>query len=112
MTLPEIKPLSQVWQTPVRHAQRTGTSQASANSRRLENFAFQHTLRPLRANDTCGPEPTGPVGGCGGACDGSTTPGVIGLPEPKVSVCTRSPETPQVTSPSHKSPRNAAGPHR
>jgi hypothetical protein len=65
-TLPEIKPLSQVWQTPVRHDQRTGTSQASAKSRRLENFAFQHTLRPLRTNDTRGPEPTGPSGGCVG----------------------------------------------
>ena len=37
-TSPEINPLSQVWQIPVRHDQRTGTSQASAKSRRLENF--------------------------------------------------------------------------
>jgi len=31
-TDPEINPHSQVWQTPVRHDQRTGTSQASENS--------------------------------------------------------------------------------
>src|SRR6266478_876392 len=39
-------------------------------------------------------------------------PGVIGLPGPKISVCTRSSETPQATSPSLKSRRNPAGPHR
>ena len=57
-------------------------------------------------------EPTGPAGGCGGACDGSTTPGVIGFPGPKISVCTRSSEMPQAISPSLKSRRNGAGPHR
>ncbi len=67
--------------------QRTGTSQASAKSRRLENFAFQHTFRPLHTSDTRGSERTGPSGGCGDACDGSTTPGVIGFPGPKISVC-------------------------
>ena len=34
-TSPSISPDSQVWQTPDRHAHLTGTSQASANSRRL-----------------------------------------------------------------------------
>ena len=32
---PETRPLSQLWQTPVRHAQRTGTSHASASSNML-----------------------------------------------------------------------------
>ena len=32
---PAISVVSQVWQTPVRHAQRTGTSHASASSRML-----------------------------------------------------------------------------
>src|SRR6185295_16524946 len=36
-TDPEISPDSQLWQTPVRHDQRTGTSQASASSSRLRN---------------------------------------------------------------------------
>ena len=34
-TVPEMRAVSQLWQTPVRQDQRTGTSQASANSRRL-----------------------------------------------------------------------------
>jgi len=32
-TAPETKPLSQLWHTPARHDQRTGTSHASASSR-------------------------------------------------------------------------------
>src|SRR5688500_5525300 len=35
VTLPDSRPVSQLWQTPVRHDQRTGTSQASASSSRL-----------------------------------------------------------------------------
>ena len=34
-TAPETRPVSQLWQTPLRHDQRTGTSQASASSRML-----------------------------------------------------------------------------
>jgi hypothetical protein len=39
-TDPEISPHSQVWQTPVRQNQRTGTSQASASSNRFWNLEF------------------------------------------------------------------------
>src|SRR5690349_25155321 len=66
-TDPEIYPLSQLWQTPVRHDQRTGTSQASASSSRLCSADERHrTNRPLRANDTSGPGSRAPVGGSGG----------------------------------------------
>src|ERR1700722_9477128 len=65
-----------MWQTPVRHDQRTGTSQTSASSRRLENFASHETLWPLRS-DTRGPEPSPPSGGCGAACDGLTTAALV-----------------------------------
>jgi hypothetical protein len=45
-----------------RHAHRTGTSQASANSSKLWNVGSHRTLRPLRANATSGPEPGTPAG--------------------------------------------------
>src|SRR5215470_18646001 len=64
-TDPEINPHSQVWQTPVRQDQRTGTSQASASSSRLWNFESQDTVRPVRANETLGPSLDESVGGCG-----------------------------------------------
>jgi hypothetical protein len=35
VTAPAIRVVSHVWQTPVRHDQRTGTSHASASSSRL-----------------------------------------------------------------------------
>ena len=55
-TAPETNPLSQVWQTPVRHDQRTGTSQASASSRMFPySDAFQCATIPLRAKETTGP---------------------------------------------------------
>src|SRR5437660_7912736 len=63
-TDPEINPLSQVWQTPARQDQRTGTSQASASSSRLWNFESQETVSPARANETLGPSPYESVGGC------------------------------------------------
>ncbi len=61
-TLPPINPHSQVWQTPVRHDHCTGTSQASANSSKLENREFHGTVSPLRVNETCGPMPGSPAG--------------------------------------------------
>src|SRR3954447_16835525 len=65
VTDPEINPHSQVWQTPVRQDQRTGTSQASASSSRLWNLGSQETVRPARANEMLGPSPGGPAGACG-----------------------------------------------
>src|SRR5579871_1339215 len=98
-TEPEISPDSHIWQTPVRQDQRTGTSQASANSSRLWNCESQETVRPARANDIFGPAPGGPAGACGSRRGAALTPGVIGLPEPKISVWTRSRATPQLPSP-------------
>src|SRR5690242_7366816 len=53
-TEPDINPHSQVWQTPARQDQRTGTSQASASSSRLWNFESQETVSPARAKETLG----------------------------------------------------------
>src|SRR4029077_13071569 len=111
-TDPEINPHSQVWQTPVRQDQRTGTSQASASSNRLWNLEFQETVSPARANEILGPSPTGPAGACGGRRGTSATPGVMDLPEPKTSVWMRSCATPLSASPAVKSARNAGGPHK
>src|SRR5580704_11902492 len=102
-TDPEINPHSQVWQTPVRQDQRTGTSQASASSNRLWNLGSQEAVRPARANEILGPLPGDPAGACGRRCGASFTPGVMDLPEPKVSVWTRSGVTPKPPSPALKS---------
>src|SRR6516162_4273952 len=85
-TDPEINPVSQAWQTPVRHDQRTGTSQASASSSKLRNDGAQRTLRPLRAKETVGPEPGDPTGKCAGRRGEGTTPGVFGGLAPTISV--------------------------
>jgi hypothetical protein len=65
VTPPEINPVSQVWHTPVRHDHFTGTSQASASSSRLRHEGSQPIVSPLRTNETRGPGPGGPGGGCG-----------------------------------------------
>src|SRR6516164_705327 len=112
VTDPETNPHSQVWQTPVRQAQRTGTSQASANSSRLWNLESQEAVRPARAKEILGPLPGDPAGACGGRRGTSFTPGVMGLPEPKISVWTRPRASPQLARPAVSSSRKAAGPHR
>src|SRR6516165_10498849 len=112
ITDPEINPHSQVWQTPVRQDQRTGTSQASASSSRLWNLGSQETVRPARAKEILGPLPGDPAGACGSPRGASFTPGVIDLPEPKTSVWTRPGATPQLRSPAARSSRKAGGPHR
>src|SRR3954452_17520861 len=66
LIIPATSPVSQVWQTPVRHANRTGTSQASASSSKLGNDGPKRTLRQERATDTSGPVPGAPAGKCGG----------------------------------------------
>src|SRR5438477_3467281 len=81
VTDPETNPHSQVWQTPVRQDQRTGTSQASASSSRLWNLGSQETVRPARAKEILGPLPGDPAGTCVGRRGSSFTPGVMGLPE-------------------------------
>src|SRR6476659_1493027 len=76
---PEINPLSQLWQTPVRHDQRTGTSHASASSKMLWYAdAFQCAAMPLRANATRGPVLASSFGKCGVRVAAPATPGVIG----------------------------------
>src|SRR5271166_3084641 len=93
-TDPEINPHSQLWQTPVRQDQRTGTSQASASSSRLWNSESQETVSPARANEIFGPSADDLAGACGRRRGAFFTPGVSDLPEPKISVCTRSRATP------------------
>ena len=104
-TDPEINPHSQVWQTPVRQAQRTGTSQASASSSRLWNLGSQVTVSPARANEILGPLPGGPTGACGGRRGALFTPGMMELPEPKISVWMQLGATPQAPSPAVNSSR-------
>src|SRR5258708_2299305 len=111
-TDPEINPHSQVWQTPVRQDQRTGTSQASASSSRLWNFESQETVTPAGENEILGPSRGDPAGGCGRRCGAFFKPGVMDLLEPKIPVGRRSPATPQPPSPAVKSSRKAGGPHR
>src|SRR5579864_481903 len=105
-----MSPVSQVWQTPVRHAHRTGTSQASASSSRLSNGGPQWTLRPLRANDTSGPATARAFGGCGGlGSNVAATPGVSDGPAPKVSVWIQRLDAPRPARPADRSAMNAAG---
>src|SRR5437763_13478189 len=111
VTDPETNPHSQVWQTPVRQDQRTGTSQASASSSRLPNLGSQETVRPARANETLGPLPAAPAGACGSRRGAPVTPGVMGLPELKSSAWTPPRATPQPPGPAVKSSMKAAGPH-
>jgi hypothetical protein len=96
-TDPDIDPHSQVWQTPARQDQRTGTSQASASSSRLWNFECHGTVRPARANEILGPSPGEPAGTCGSRRGASSIPGAMDLPEPKISVWMRSWTTPPTT---------------
>src|SRR5690349_16862651 len=112
-TDPEINPLSQLWQTPVRHDQRTGTSQASASSSRLCSAdERQRTTRPLRAKDTSGPVPGAPVGGCGGRDVAPAAPGMTAVPPEKISEWTRLEATPHAASPAVRSWMKLAGPQR
>jgi hypothetical protein len=83
---PAISGVTHVWQTPLRHEKRVGTSQASANSRMLAYLEDQFAVIPLRENDTVGPVPAGPAGGCGRAVDFSTIPGLIGGRAPNNSL--------------------------
>ena len=68
--------VSQLWQTPVRHDQRTGTSHASANSSTLAKSLLHGIERLLRANSIVGPLPGAPEGGCGDRAGIEAMPGV------------------------------------
>src|SRR5271168_4300909 len=94
-TDPKINPHSQVWQTPVRQAQRAGTSQASASSSRLWNLGSQVTVSPARANEILGPWPGDPTGACGARRGALLTPGMKELPELKISEWMQLNATPQ-----------------
>src|ERR1700722_8586830 len=85
VTFPSINPDSHMWQTPVRQDHLTGTSQASANSRRLPYREPQGTERPLRVKEIFGPVPTLPEGGCGGTDAVLAIPGVMEDSTPNVS---------------------------
>src|SRR5262245_61198181 len=84
-TSPAISAVSQVWQTPVRQDHRTGTSHASASSSRLWYLAFQGNVSPLRAKETCGPNPAGSAGKCGEYVP-AFIPGVMASSVPNISV--------------------------
>src|SRR5262249_35957114 len=62
---PLIRPVMQVWHTPVRQDHLTGTSHASASSSKLWYFGSHGVVIPLRANETDTPDPGGPGGKCG-----------------------------------------------
>src|SRR5581483_577876 len=107
-----MSPLSQLWHTPVRQDQRTGTSQASASSSKLAYDGPQQTLRPLRANDTMGPGPREPAGACGRGFADAAMPGVSDGPAPNNSVWIRSGATPNAWRADVRSLMKVAGPHR
>ena len=69
----------------IRHDHLTGTSQASANSRRLWNRGSHGTERPLRVKDIFGPTPRPPAGGWGVLGAAAAMPGVTADSVPKVS---------------------------
>jgi hypothetical protein len=89
---------------------KVGTSQASANSSRLSNGGPQRTLRPLRANETSGPEPGSPAGKCGSRRGEAAMPGVVEGPAPKISVWMQPGATPQVARPAVRSLMKVDGP--
>src|SRR5580704_18442213 len=101
-----------MWQTPVRQAHLTGTSQASANSRRPPYCELHGTVRPLRIKDTIGPVPTLPEGGCGGMEGVLAIPGVMEDSVPNLSEWMLESGTSHNFNCVVKSERKAAGPHR
>src|SRR5215472_18810649 len=109
---PLIKPVMQVWQTPVLQDHLTGTSHASASSSKLRNWTSQRTLSPLRAKDTRGPVPFRLSGGCGEGRLASTTPDLLASTEPKISVWIDPGAAPQVRRPAVKSRMKRGGPQR
>src|SRR5271167_2727936 len=107
-----MSPDSHMWQTPARQDHLTGTSQASANSRRLPKRPSQGTVRPLRVKETLGPVPTSPAGGCGARDVLLAIPGVMEGPAPKTSKWMQEAGTPQDFKSALRSARKAAGPQR
>src|ERR1700753_1870683 len=101
-----------MWQTPVPQGPRRGTSQASANSRRLSQLEPQGTERPLRVKEIFGPVPTLPEGGCGGTDAVLAIPGVIEDSTPNVPKRILESGTPHDFSFAVKPERKAVGPQR
>ena len=101
-----------MWQTPVRQAHLTGTSHASANSKRLPYLGLQGTVRPLRVKETIGPAPAVPEGGCGDMEVVLAIPGVMEDSAPNFSEWTLESGTPHDLNSVVKSERKAAGPQR
>src|ERR1700722_12699415 len=99
-----------MWQTPVRQAHLTGTSQASAKSRRLPYCELQGTVRPLRVKETAGPAPTLPEGGCGGTGVVLAIPGVMEDSAPNLSEWMRESGTPHDFNSVVKPERKSVGP--
>lgn len=72
----------------------------------------QGTVRSLRANDTAGPSPGGPAGGCGGRAGTGVIPGVNAGWDPKISVRIHDAATPTSINAAVTPVGNPAGPHR
>ena len=94
---PDIRPVSQVWQTPVRHDQRTGTSHASASSSRLA-VAGGATGRSGRCART---RPRArrrarPAADAAAAAGAARCPGVGAGAAPKISVWIRAAGMPEL----------------
>src|ERR1700722_12313443 len=100
-----------MWQTPVRQYHLTGTSQASANSRRLPYCELQGTGRPLRVKETVGPVPV-LEGGCGGTDVVRAIPGAMEDSAPNISEWMLEAGMPHDFSSAVNSERKAVGPQR
>ena len=94
-----MRVVSQLWHTPVRQDQRTGTSQASASSSRLEKSSLHGIARLLRANSMVGPSPGFPSGGCGSRVGFAAMPGVSPGAGPNGSVWMREASSPSAARP-------------
>src|ERR1700722_8043165 len=100
-----------MWQTPVRQDHLTGTSQASANSRRLPYCALHGAVRPLRVKETVGPVPA-LEGGCGGTYVVLAIPGATADSAPNISEWMLEAGTPHDFNSRAKLERKAVGPQR
>ncbi len=100
----------QVWQTPVRQAQRAGMSQASASSSTLRRPAGNRVVMPLRVKVTSGPVPGSPGGWCGARLACLMRPGLMAGRAPNSSVWMRAGSIPAAVRAPVMSVMNEAGP--
>ena len=104
--------VSQLWQTPVRHDQRTGTSHASASSSRLRVVVAPRDGEVAAGELDRRAVPGWPAGGCGGRAGVAAMPGVRPGAGPNGSVWMRAASRPSAARPALISSMNGAGPQR